>query len=348
MMPTLWFVIVALMVVVYVILDGFDLGVGIVHWGVGRSEEERTVNIRAIGPVWDGNEVWLLAAGGTLYFAFPPLYAAGFSGFYLPLMMVLWCLMLRGVSVEFRNHIQDGVWRSFFDGVFTFASALLAIFFGAALGNVIRGVPLNEEGYFFTPLFTDFRPGPEPGVLDWYTVLTGVVSLVALAFHGAVYLALKTEGEQNHQAKRVAAGAWWALLLLTLLGIPATLSVRPQLLDNYREHLWLGAVPLLVFAGLIGARHFLRFDEKKAFLASCAYLVGMVGFPVFGLYPVILPASNLAERSLTIHNSAGPAYGLQVGVIWWVMGCVLAIFYFRHLYRMFQGKVTAENAVYGH
>ncbi|MBI2682299.1 MAG: cytochrome d ubiquinol oxidase subunit II [Acidobacteriales bacterium] len=347
-MPTLWFVIVALMVVVYVILDGFDLGVGIVHWGVGRTEDERSVNIKAIGPVWDGNEVWLLAAGGTLYFAFPPLYAAGFSGFYLPLMMVLWCLMLRGVSVEFRNHIHDSVWRTFFDGVFTFASALLAIFFGAALGNVIRGVPLNEEGFFFTPLFTDFRTGPEPGVLDWYTVLTGVVSLVALAFHGAVYLALKTDGQQNHKAKRVASGSWWVLLALTLLGVPATLSVRPQLLDNYKNHPWLFVVPALVFAGLIAARHFLRFDEKKAFLASCAYLLGMVGFPVFGLYPVILPASNVPERSLTIHNAAGPAYGLQVGVIWWAIGCVLAIFYFRHLYAVFKGKVSAESAVYGH
>src|SRR5271170_5554189 len=137
-MPTLWFILGAFMVAMYVLLDGFDLGVGIAHWGVGRTEEERTLNFRAIGPVWDGNEVWLLAGGGALYFAFPPLYAAAFSGFYLPLMMVLWCLILRGISIEVRSHIDDRMWRTFFDAVFTFASVLLAIFLGAALGNVIR------------------------------------------------------------------------------------------------------------------------------------------------------------------------------------------------------------------
>src|ERR1051325_11719115 len=135
-METLWFMIVAVMLTVYVILDGFDLGAGAIYLFAAKRHKERQMILRAIGPVWDGNEVWLLAAGGTLYFAFPPLYAAAFSGFYLPLMMVLWCLMLRGVSVEFRSHLDDRMWRSFFDVMFTFASALLAIFLGAAFGNV--------------------------------------------------------------------------------------------------------------------------------------------------------------------------------------------------------------------
>src|SRR5713226_6597240 len=140
-MGTLWFCLVALMIAIYVLLDGFDLGAGGIHLLVAKSDEERRQVLRSIGPVWDGNEVWLLAAGGTLYFAFPVLYASGFSGFYLPLMIVLWLLVLRGISIEFRNHIESPVWAPFWDVVFTGASALLAIFYGAALGNVVRGVP---------------------------------------------------------------------------------------------------------------------------------------------------------------------------------------------------------------
>src|SRR5438270_4342094 len=140
-METLWFIIVAVMLAAYVVLDGFDIGAGIIYLAAARTDAERRMILRAIGPVWDGNEVWLLATGGTLYFAFPQLYASAFSGFYLPLMMVLWLLMLRAIGIEFRTHIENPVWQSFFDTVFFGASALLAIFFGAALGNVIRGVP---------------------------------------------------------------------------------------------------------------------------------------------------------------------------------------------------------------
>src|SRR5438128_8325937 len=148
-METFWFVGVALMLTVYVVLDGFDLGAGIIHHVAARTEEERRGILRAIGPVWDGNEVWLIGAGGTLFFSFPVLYAASFSGFYLPLMMVLWLLMLRGIAIELRSHLNDAVWVSFWDGVFFLGSALLAIFYGAAMANVIRGVPLDKSGYFF-------------------------------------------------------------------------------------------------------------------------------------------------------------------------------------------------------
>src|SRR6266487_2028263 len=183
-MVTLWFCLVALMIAVYVLLDGFELGAGAIHLFVAKTDEERRQVLASIGPVWDGNEVWLLASGGTLFFAFPTLYAAGFSGFYLPLMMVLWLLILRGCSIEFRNHIDNEVWRPFWDGVFCLSSTLLAIFFGAALGNVVRGVPLDQTGRFFEPLWVDFRPGPNAGILDWYTVLVGVAAYAALAMHG--------------------------------------------------------------------------------------------------------------------------------------------------------------------
>jgi len=194
-MGFIWFWIVAVMIAAYVVLDGFDIGIGILYPFLARNEEDRCVMMRAIGPVWDGNEVWLLAGGGTLYFAFPLLYASAFSGFYLPLMIVLWLLIGRGASIELRLHVDNAVWRSFFDGLFFLSSALLAIFLGAALANVVRGVPLGADQYFFLPLWTNWRVGPHPGILDWYTVIGGLVAFIALATHGALYLATKAPGD---------------------------------------------------------------------------------------------------------------------------------------------------------
>src|ERR1041385_6640843 len=170
----IWFWLVAVMITAYVVLDGFDLGAGILHLLIAKTDQERRMVIRTIGPVWDGNEVWLLAGGGTLYFAFPLLYASGFSGFYLPLMIVLWLLILRGIGIELRGHVDSGVWRELFAGAFGISSLLLTIFFGAALGNVIRGVPLQRDGFFFLPLWTDWKTGPQPGILDWYTTIAGL------------------------------------------------------------------------------------------------------------------------------------------------------------------------------
>jgi cytochrome d ubiquinol oxidase subunit II len=222
-----WYLLVALMMTAYVVLDGFDLGIGVLHLFVARTEEEREGLLRVIGPVWDGNEVWLLAGGGTLYFAFPLLYASGFSGFYLPLMIVLWLLIGRGIGIELRGHMESRVWRGMFNGSFGIASALLTVMFGAALGNVIRGVPLQRDGFFFLPLWTDWNVGPSPGILDWYTVIAGVVALVALALHGAHYAALKTSGEINLRARRAAARLFPALVLLTAISLAATLVIRP-------------------------------------------------------------------------------------------------------------------------
>src|SRR6476646_10859660 len=235
-MGFIWFWIVAAMLAAYVVLDGFDLGVGILSPLLARSEAERQIMLRSIGPVWDGNEVWLLAGGGTLYFAFPALYASAFSGFYLALMIVLWLLILRGASIELRMHIDDPLWRSFFDALFFLSSALLAVFFGAALANVIRGVPLQADGYFFLPLWTNWRVGPQPGILDWYTVIGGLTALVALAVHGALYIALKTHGALNARARAVALRLWGVLAVLTAVSLAATLYVRPAVLDNFRAH----------------------------------------------------------------------------------------------------------------
>src|SRR5258707_1734229 len=199
-MGTIWFWLVAIMITTYVLLDGFDLGAGAIHLFVAKTDDERRQVLATIGPVWDGNEVWLIAASGTLYFAFPALYASAFSGFYLPLMIVLWRLILRGASIEFRNHIKIAISDPLWDFLFCVSSLLLAVFFGAALGNVVRGVPLDSSGYFFEPLWTNFRLGDETGILDWYTILVGVLALLALVMHGALWVQMKTTGPVNQRS----------------------------------------------------------------------------------------------------------------------------------------------------
>jgi len=335
------------MVAAYVVLDGFDLGAGVIYLAATKTVDERRRIMRAIGPVWDGNEVWLLAAGGTLYFAFPLLYASSFSGFYLPLMMVLWLLMLRGIGIELRTHMHNPVWVGFFDVIFSVSSVLLCIFFGAALGNVVRGVPLRPDQYFFEPLWTNFRVGTENGILDWYTVLTGVIALVTLTTHGSLYVAVKTEDDLNARARKVAQWLWPVQLLLTVAGLIATVAIRPGVLDNYKHHAVGFAIPVLVFGALAVMMHgMIKRADKIAFVASGVYIVGMLVGAAFGLYPIVLPASTDPALNLTIYNTAAGSHGLSVGLAWWSLGMVLALGYFFVLFRMFRGKVRLEGQGY--
>ena len=276
-METLWFCLIAVMIAVYVILDGFDLGVGIVQLFVAKNDSERRTVLSTIGPVWDGNEVWLLATGGTLYFAFPALYASSFSGFYLPLMIVLWLLILRGIAIEFRNHLENPVWQPLWDSVFAGASTLLAIFFGAALGNVVRGVPLDSSGEFFLPLWTDFTVGGAPGILDWYTLSIAVAALMTLAVHGALWVALKTEGPVEERARRLVRLLWWGLVTVTAAVTLASFSVQPHLKESFGARPWGYVFPLLAVAGLAGIRlGGGRREGLDAFLSSCVFILGML------------------------------------------------------------------------
>jgi cytochrome d ubiquinol oxidase subunit II len=342
MLGFIWFWLVAVMIVGYVVLDGFDLGVGVLHLFLVRNEEERSATLASIGPVWDGNEVWLIAGGGTLYFAFPLLYASAFSGFYLPLMMVLWLLILRGISIELRNHIDVGVWRALLDGVFGLASALLAVFFGAALANVLRGVPLQPDGYFFLPLWTDWQPGPHPGVLDWYTVIGGLVALVALTMHGALWLTIKTSGDLAERARRIVGPLWKALGTLTVISLGATIAVRPASLDNYFKTPVTFVVPVGVIASLVGIWYFNRLAQSqpvKAFLCSCSYLFFMLAGACWGLYPTLLPATTGAANDITLPRAISGPHTLAVGLAWWSFGMALAVGYVVFVYAKFRGKV---------
>ena len=346
-MEILWFCAVAFMLCMYVVLDGFDLGAGILHLSIARNNDERRSVLGAIGPFWDGNEVWLIAAGGTLYFAFPLLYASSFSGFYLPLTIVLWLLIVRGLGIEMRHQVDHPMWRSFWDAAFSAGSALLAIFLGAALGNVVRGVPLGPDGYFFEPLWTSFTVQPDAGILDWFTLLMGLVGLSTLAVHGGNYIAMKTAGDVQRRA-RASARAWsWGALVLSLAAAVATSVIRPGIWTNYAAHAWGWIFPLLGAAGLFGMLYFNRKQEDvKAFLSSSVFIGGMLSSTAFGLFPCVLPSSTIESYGLTVYNTAAQSYGLGIGIAWWTVGILLAIGYFTYLFRSFRGKVNVREEGY--
>lgn len=342
-METLWFCLVAIMITGYVVLDGFDIGAGILHNFVAKDDSGRRQILASIGPVWDGNEVWLLAGGGTLYFAFPKLYASSFAGFYLPLMIVLWLLILRALAIEFRNAVASPTWQPFWDVVFGGASTLLAIFYGAALGNVVRGVSLDAKGDFFLPLWTNFRTSGDVGILDWYTILVGLLALATLTLHGALWVAYKTDGDVHAASLRSAGWAWYATAVLTVLVTAATFSIQPQVPANFERYPWGYIFPLLALAGLVGIRFYLRSGtELRAFLASALFIVGMLTSAAFGVYPYVLPSSSNPELGLTIYNTAAGHYGLKIGLAWWIPGMLLATGYFVFTYRRLAGKVRLE------
>jgi cytochrome d ubiquinol oxidase subunit II len=326
-METVWFGILAVMVTVYVVLDGFDLGAGALHLIVARSEEEREEVTSAIGPVWNGNEVWLIAAGSVLFMAFPKVYAGAFSGLYFGLILVLWLLIGRGLALELRHQLESPLWRSACDTVFSLSSLGLALVLGIAIGNVVRGVPLHGDGYFSLPLFN---------ILNWYALLVGVFGLVVLATHGAAFLAYRARGQVRERAARMGRRLWWAQLLLFGGLIGPTYGVREGMLENLGEHPWTLVFPALAAGALVALFAYQRRRLfGRAFLASAGFIVGMLTTMAAGLYPNVLPAREGNPNSLTIDNAAADSYGLEVAIVWWSFGMLLAAAYFVYAYRLF-------------
>jgi cytochrome d ubiquinol oxidase subunit II len=348
-MVELWFAITAVMFTAYVVLDGFDFGAGALHLVLAETNEDRRRVLGAIGPFWDGNEVWLLAAGGTLFVAFPRVLAAGLSGFYFAIFLVLWALILRGIAIEFRSHVTAPLWRSFWDVVFSISSASLAVLFGAALGNLVRGLPLDAHGSFSLSLFTDFTPRDPVGILDWYTVLTGVFALVALTAHGAAFLAWKTDGPLRDRARRAAsfgfllmAVFWPVITLATHFAAPGFLAAFPS-----RPFAWLGAVAAV--GGLTSASIFTRRGEdRSAFLGSSAFLSGLMVATAACSFPALLRSSSDPALAITAYAAANDGKGLATALTWWAVGFPLAIGYFVVIFRLHRGKapVAAEGEGY--
>lgn len=341
-MEMLWFWIAAVTVAVYVVMDGFDFGAGALYLDVARTDRERRQVLAAIGPYWDGNEVWLLAGGGVLFLAFPKVLASGLSGLYLAIMLVLWVLILRGIAIEFRSHVADGMWRSFWDGTLAVASLLAPVLFGVALGNLLRGVPLDDKGWFALPLFDSFSPTGALGILDWYTVAAGALALVALAHHGALFLVWKTDGAVRERSLTWAGRLFPATVVLWLGASLATARVAPEVFPGIpgRPVAWLATA--LAVAGIVAsfvARRSGR--ELVAFLGSAAFLLGILAATAAAIFPTMLKSSTDPALSLTALNSAAGPQSLRAGLYWWPVGLALAVGYVAFLFRFHRGKVQA-------
>ncbi len=332
MINTIWFVVLAFMLAGYAVLDGFDLGVGTLHLFLGRNTRERGTLIDAIGPVWNGNEVWLLAAGGSMVVAFPHLYAASFSGFYLALMLVLWLLLLRGLGIEFRHQLENDLWRHAWDLAFSVSSALLALLLGVALGNVLRGVPLDANGEF---------QGTFALLLNPFAVLGGLLSVAMLSLHGATWIALKTEGDLQTRARGAARGFWWVAVLLLAAMVAASFLVRPDFTRNFTAHPLLLIVPALAIAAVLSLRVAIdRNQDRRAFLSSAAVIAGILASVAAGLYPQLLPARPGGPHpGLDIYNTASPAGSMRIALGVYLFGMALVIVYLVNIYRIWRGKV---------
>lgn len=345
----LWFAIAAVMLTAYVVLDGFDLGAGALHTFVARSDAQRRQVLAAIGPYWDGNEVWLIATGGALFVAFPPVLASGLSGFYFAIFLVLWSLILRGISIEFRSHVEHPLWRAAWDFLFCAGSALLPVLFGAALGNLLRGLPIDKDGNFSLALFTDFSARPPVGILDWYTILAGVFGLLATTGHGATFLAWKTDGDVQARSRRAAIWLYGGVAVLWPIATVLTAFVNADLFAALprRALAWLSVI--LAFAGLVSVGLGLRSRrDLQAFLGSCGFVGGMLAATATCIFPVMLRSIDDEARSLTAYNASVPVGSLRIAFAWWIVGFPLAVFYFVTLFRIHRGKAVAASGREGY
>ena len=343
-METIWFALIGLLFTLFVTLDGFDFGAGIIYRFVAKTEDERRTVLNAMGPIWDGNEVWLIIAGGTLFFAFPVAYASAFSGFYLALILLLWLLMFRGLAMELRSQLTNPLWRSFWDSMLVIGSVMISVILGAALGNLLRGVPLQVDGYFFEPLWTNFLTGPAPGLLDWYTLMMAVFVVVLFALHGANFIAFKTEGALHGRAQLVSKKMGWLVAVLAVAMALATYVARPGAIDNFLNHPVGFVLPALIFAS-IAAVIWLRQHNRDgaAFAASAASIVLLMLGAAFSIFPNILIATTEGVGNLTIYNAATSPYALKTGLTWFSVGAVFAAGYTIFMYRSFRGKVKLPD-----
>ena len=347
-MIEVWFGLLCFMLIVFVVLDGWDIGAGMLHLVAAKSGAERREIVAAIGPLWSWHEVWLVGFGGTFLLAFPKVMATSFAGFYLALWFVLWSFILRGMSLEVGGHLNDRLWRSWWDFVFAVSNVLLAVLFGAALGNVIRGVPLDESGKFSMSLFTHFGVRGQVGILDWYTVSVAVLTTVLLAAHGATYLRLKTIGALHHRSERLARQLWTTAGVLLAVVSLETWVVRPAMYEAMvgRPLAWLAIAVVLVGAwalvtGLRGTA------ETRAFAGSCAVIVGLLAGAAVSVFPVMLHSTLAAEYSMTAYNGAAPANGLALALIWWPVAFLLAFTYLIVIMRNYRGKVRPTEDTQG-
>ena len=346
-MVELWFAILCLMLVMFTVLGGWDFGAGALHFIAARNQEERRTLIAAIGPLWTWNEVWLVAGGGVLFVAFPRVLAVAFPAYYLALFLVLWTLILRGIALEVRGLIDSGLWRAFWDFGFAGSNVLLAILFGAAIGNVVRGMPLQAGVPLSLPLFTDFGVRGPLGILDWYTVSVAVFTLVCLSAHGASYLALKADGEVYRRAKALTKWLWPATTGLLLVVTVETFYVRPGLFTGManRPLAWIALA--VVAGGLAAIGTGLRSGaETRTFLGGCVFIAGLLGSAAASLYPVILYSTISGEYSITAYTGSSDESSLRAASYWWPVALVLSLGYAWFVAKHYGGMHNRKDASY--
>jgi cytochrome d ubiquinol oxidase subunit II len=334
---SIWFVLVAVLIAGYAVLDGFDLGVGVLHL-FAKDEEERRIHVRAIGPVWDGNEVWLLTGGGALFAAFPDVYATVFSGFYLALMLLLVALIARAVSLEFRHQHEGARWTRAWDWAFGLGSLVPALLFGVAVGNVLRGVPVTAAGEW---------AGSFLGLLNPYAIAVGLVTLAFFTMHGALYLRTKTEGALAARLERLVLPLWAGFVVLYAAATAATALVSPWLFEGAGRSPLFMLLTLLLVAAVVAIPVLARKGHfGAAFLASAATIVSMVFLAAVSMFPVLVPSSIDFANSLTIHNASSTPRTLTVMLVIALVGMPIVLFYTGFVYRVFAGKVAPEGEGY--
>jgi cytochrome bd ubiquinol oxidase subunit II len=343
-MAELGFGLLGLVLITYVVLDGFDFGAGALHLFVAKSDAERRTVLAAIGPFWDGNEVWLIAAGGVLFVAFPELLTTAFPAFYLALHLVLWCFALRGVAIEVRSHVADGMWSAFWDALFAVASLLLALLFGVALGNVVRGVPIDERREFTLPLFTNFGTGGQIGLLDYYSVSVGLLSVVLLAAHGAAFLAWRAAGKVRDRCLLLERKLWPAVAVLFAIVSLETQFVRPDLLQKLAERplCWLSiAVALAGAIVLVSSRRGVL--DGRAFLGSCLLIGGVLGSVGSALFPVFLHSTVATAFDLDALHQPRNSIAMRFALGWWPISFMFAVSYFVIVFRANKARVSPDD-----
>ena len=332
-----WFILMGILLTGYAILDGFDLGVGMLHL-TAKTDKERRIFMNSIGPLWDGNEVWLVTFGGALFAAFPHAYATTFSAFYLPFMFLLFCLIFRAVSMEFRSKRDSRLWRSFWDGAFMVSSTVAALLFGVAVGNVIQGMPIGPDKEFAGTLI---------GLLNPYALTVGVMAVAAFALHGSIFLYLKTEGELQSRIKMRMWSNFGFFMIMYILVTIFTLTTNPDVTDQFRSNPWGW---LIVVLNVLAVANIPRaiFKEKPfyAFMSSCATIAALIFLFGAAIFPNMIPSSLNPEWSLTIYNSASSVKTLKIMRLIAFIGMPFVLAYTAAIYWVFRGKVKLGHFSY--
>ena len=336
-LQNIWFFLFFVLIAGYAILDGFDLGVGVLSL-FNRSDHERRLYVNAIAPVWDGNEVWLLTGGGALFAAFPPVYATVFSGFYLALMLLLVGLIARAVSMEFRGRVESAPWRRFWDGAFGVGSLLPALLFGVAVGNILRGIPVDASGEF---------AGTFLGLLNPFSLLIGLLGLVMFVTHGAVYMALKSDGDLRQRMLAVASRCWIGWVVLHVVAVVSGFFAAPHLYDDTMGRPLFWAFFVLLLGSLLTLPLHLKPGKTlAAMLTSSVAIVSTIGVAATSLYPYLVPSSIDAAYSLTVAGASSTQRTLWTMLVIALIGMPIVIAYTIVIYRVFKGKVKLDEYSY--